>query len=53
MIYGGNGYTGALIAREAASRGLKPILAGRTAAKVEQLATPFYRAAARLRFRTA
>ena len=38
MIYGANGYTGELIAREAVSRGLKPILAGRTAAKVEQLA---------------
>ena len=38
MIYGANGYTGELIAREAASRGLKPVLAGRTAAKVEQLA---------------
>ena len=38
MIYGANGYTGELIAREAVSRGLKPILAGRTAAKVEPLA---------------
>src|SRR5262245_66567449 len=38
MIYGANGYTGELIAREAASRGLKPMLAGRTAAKVEPLA---------------
>ena len=38
MIYGANGYTGELIAREAASRGLKPVLVGRTAAKVEQLA---------------
>jgi short subunit dehydrogenase-like uncharacterized protein len=38
MIYGANGYTGELIAREALSRGLKPVLAGRTAAKVEQLA---------------
>ena len=33
-----NGYTCELIAREAVSRGLKPILAGRTAAKVQQLA---------------
>jgi short subunit dehydrogenase-like uncharacterized protein len=33
-----NGYTSELIAREAVSRGLKPILSGRTAAKVEQLA---------------
>ena len=38
MIYGANGYTGELIAREAVSRGLQPVLAGRTAAKVEQLA---------------
>ena len=38
MIYGANGYTGELIAREAVRRGLKPVLAGRTAAKVEELA---------------
>ena len=38
MIYGANGYTGELIAREAAGRDLKPVLAGRTAAKVEPLA---------------
>jgi short subunit dehydrogenase-like uncharacterized protein len=38
MIYGANGFTGELIAREAASRGLEPVLAGRTAAKVEPLA---------------
>ncbi len=29
MIYGANGYTGSLIAREARRRGLKPILGGR------------------------
>lgn len=29
MIYGANGYTGELIAREAKVRGLNPILAGR------------------------
>jgi short subunit dehydrogenase-like uncharacterized protein len=29
MIYGANGYTGKLIARQARERGLKPILAGR------------------------
>lgn len=29
MIYGANGYTGELIAREAAKRGLRPVLAGR------------------------
>jgi short subunit dehydrogenase-like uncharacterized protein len=38
MIYGANGYTGELIAREAVGRGLKPVLTGRTAAKVEPLA---------------
>ena len=38
MIYGANGYTGEFIAREAVSRGLKPMLAGRTAAKLEPLA---------------
>ncbi len=37
MIYGANGYTGELIAREAARRGLKPILAGRSR-RVEALA---------------
>lgn len=34
MIYGANGYTGALIAERAASRGQKPRLAGRNAAAV-------------------
>jgi short subunit dehydrogenase-like uncharacterized protein len=38
MIYGANGYTGELIAREAVRRGMKPALAGRTATKVEPLA---------------
>jgi short subunit dehydrogenase-like uncharacterized protein len=38
LIYGANGYTGELIVRYAAERGLKPILAGRNAAKVEALA---------------
>ena len=38
MIYGANGYTGELIAREAVRQGLKPILAGRNKAKVESLA---------------
>jgi short subunit dehydrogenase-like uncharacterized protein len=38
MIYGANGYTGELIAREAASRGLAPMLAGRNAAKIAPLA---------------
>lgn len=38
MIYGANGYTGELIAREAVARGMQPILAGRNRVKVEALA---------------
>ena len=38
MIYGANGYTGALIAREAKKRGAAPILAGRNAMKIAELA---------------
>src|SRR6185369_9533415 len=38
MIYGANGYTGELAAREAASRGLRPVLAGRNASAVSALA---------------
>ncbi len=38
MIYGANGYTGELIAREAAKRGLKPVLAGRSPVKIKMLA---------------
>lgn len=38
LIYGANGYTGELIAREAVARGMKPILAGRSRKKVEPLA---------------
>lgn len=38
MIYGANGYTGELIAREAVRRGLTPVLAGRNQAKIESLA---------------
>jgi short subunit dehydrogenase-like uncharacterized protein len=38
MIYGANGYTGELIAREAVRRGIKPILAGRNREEVEALA---------------
>jgi short subunit dehydrogenase-like uncharacterized protein len=37
LVYGATGYTGRLIAREAAQRGLKPILAGRNPAAVEAL----------------
>lgn len=38
MIYGANGYTGELIAREAVRRGLTPVLAGRNREKIEALA---------------
>jgi short subunit dehydrogenase-like uncharacterized protein len=38
IIYGANGYTGALIARLAAARGLRPILAGRSHDAVAALA---------------
>lgn len=38
MIYGANGYTGRLIAREAVARGMRPVLAGRNADEVAALA---------------
>lgn len=38
LIYGANGYTGELITRFAVERGMKPILAGRNAIAVEELA---------------
>jgi short subunit dehydrogenase-like uncharacterized protein len=38
MIYGATGYTGRLIARHAAARGLRPILAGRRYEAVAELA---------------
>lgn len=38
MIYGANGYTGKLIAREARVRGHRPILAGRSRKSIESLA---------------
>ncbi len=38
MIYGANGYTGELIVAEAVRRGLRPVLAGRNAGKVQALA---------------
>src|SRR5436305_15188118 len=38
MIYGANGYTGELAAREAVARGLRPVLAGRNARAVAELA---------------
>jgi len=37
MIYGANGYTGELIAREAQARGWRPVLAGRNAAALARL----------------
>ncbi|WP_231703231.1 saccharopine dehydrogenase family protein [Halopseudomonas pelagia] len=39
MIYGANGYTGTLLAREACEQGLKPVLAGRNRSAVEALAS--------------
>ena len=41
LIYGANGYTGELITRFAAERGLKPILAGRNEAKISELAAKY------------
>ncbi|MDQ3179499.1 MAG: saccharopine dehydrogenase NADP-binding domain-containing protein, partial [Acidobacteriota bacterium] len=41
LIYGANGYTGELIVRYAVERGMKPILAGRNKAKIEELAKRF------------
>ncbi|HEU4663865.1 MAG TPA: saccharopine dehydrogenase NADP-binding domain-containing protein [Dokdonella sp.] len=38
LVYGANGYSGALIAEEAARRGLAPVLGGRNRAAVEALA---------------
>jgi short subunit dehydrogenase-like uncharacterized protein len=38
LIYGSNGYTGALVARRAVERGLAPVLAGRDGAAVGALA---------------
>ena len=37
LIYGANGYTGELVAREAVGRGLRPTLAGRNAGALERL----------------
>ncbi len=39
LIYGANGYTGELCAREAVRRGLKPVLAGRRAEAIGKLAS--------------
>jgi len=38
MIYGASGYTGGLVAYEAKRAGLRPILAGRSGAQLEELA---------------
>ena len=38
MLYGANGYTGELIAREAVRRGHRPVLAGRSRDAIEKLA---------------
>jgi short subunit dehydrogenase-like uncharacterized protein len=38
ILYGANGYTGELIAERAAAEGLRPLLAGRNAAKLAALA---------------
>lgn len=40
MIYGANGYTGRMVVAEAVRRGMRPILAGRNRAELEQLAAP-------------
>src|SRR5262245_13802200 len=38
MLYGASGYTGVLLAEEASRRGLRPLLAGRSEAKLRPLA---------------
>src|SRR5436190_14571977 len=38
LLYGANGFTGELIAREAVRRGIRPILAGRNEAALSSLA---------------
>lgn len=38
LIYGANGYTGELIAKEAVRRGMRPVLAGRSRDAIEKLA---------------
>jgi short subunit dehydrogenase-like uncharacterized protein len=40
LIYGANGYTGSLIAREAVARGLRPTLAGRNSDALAAVAGP-------------
>ncbi|MBW8366666.1 MAG: saccharopine dehydrogenase NADP-binding domain-containing protein [Arenimonas sp.] len=38
MIYGANGYTGKMMVEEAVRRGLRPVLGGRSAAALEEIA---------------
>ncbi|WP_129781011.1 saccharopine dehydrogenase family protein [Peristeroidobacter soli] len=38
LLYGANGYTGELIAREAVARGMRPVLAGRSRKDIARLA---------------
>ncbi len=38
ILYGANGYTGELIAEEAVRRGMRPVLAGRNAERIRQIA---------------
>ena len=40
MIYGANGYTGKMMVEEAVRRGLRPVLAGRSAATLQEIAGP-------------
>ncbi|MBT8142954.1 MAG: NAD(P)H-binding protein [Gammaproteobacteria bacterium] len=42
MIYGANGYSGELIAREAVKQGMKPVVAGRNKAAIESLASELH-----------
>src|SRR5258705_8132497 len=42
LIYGANGYTGRLITRLAAEKGMHPVLAGRKRQSIEQLADEYY-----------
>jgi len=38
LVYGANGFTGGLVARLAASRGERPLIAGRSAGEIEKIA---------------
>ena len=38
MIYGANGYTGKIAAEQAAAKGRRPLLAGRSEAKIKPIA---------------